>query len=41
MGKAYDAARAVVHESNPMTFMQRLRRMPVLGRVFAIIDRLL
>ncbi|MFP3882691.1 MAG: hypothetical protein ACLFRT_11860 [Actinomycetota bacterium] len=41
MSKFRRAARTVAHESNPVTFVRRLRGMPVLRRIFAFIDRLL
>lgn len=41
MGTAKRAAQTVVDESNPVSFMRRLREMPLLKRIFAVIDRFL
>lgn len=41
MGKVRDSIIGVIEESNPVGFWQRLRRMPVVRRVFAIVDRFL
>ncbi|HSM43942.1 MAG TPA: hypothetical protein VK969_02880 [Acidimicrobiia bacterium] len=41
MRRSRRAARGVIRESSPVTFVRRLREMPVLRRLFAIIDRFL
>jgi hypothetical protein len=41
MDRARDAAREVAGQSKPTAFLARLRDMPVLRRIFAIIDRFL
>ena len=41
MGKARDAAKNVADESNPVGFMKRLRGVPVIGRIFRVLDRFL
>jgi hypothetical protein len=41
MSKAGEAARRIADESKPTKFVARLRKMPLLRRIFAIIDRFL
>ena len=41
MSRARDAAKAVLDESNPVGFVERLREMPVIKRILRILDRLL
>ncbi|CAN5796278.1 hypothetical protein BH23ACT4_BH23ACT4_00540 [soil metagenome] len=41
MGKVKVSIDGVIEEFNPVGFWQRLRQMPVVGRVFAIVDRCL
>lgn len=41
MSKAGDAAKRIAEESKPTTFLARLREMPLLRRIFAVIDRFL
>ena len=41
MSKAGEAARRIADESKPTKFVARLRKMPFLRRIFAIIDRFL
>jgi hypothetical protein len=41
MGKVQDSIDGIIEESNPVGFWQRLRQLPLVRRVFAIVDRFL
>ena len=41
MSKSSNAAKEVLAESNPVTFVQRLRGLPVIKQVFRVLDRFL
>lgn len=39
--KLSKGAKEIVDEANPVKFLQRLRKMPLVDRIFSIIDRFL
>lgn len=39
--KLSEGAKEIADEANPVKFVQRLRQMPLLDRIFSIIDRFL
>ena len=41
MSKYRDAARRVVEDSNPVSFAQRIRGLPVIKQILWILDRFL
>ncbi len=41
MSKARDAAKNVAEESNPVSFVKKLRELPLIKQVLRVLDRFL
>ena len=41
MSKAKDAARAALDQSNPVTFIRRLKGLPLIKQMLRVLDRFL